>query len=292
MPIGAVVSRPRVGVVVGIPLDGVRLGAMLSLPKSRFGDTWGLFNGVWSPDMIAQEGWAPSSFQTPVLIPNPLLRGAGWRSVGFRPDLIILFDSPSLLLHPSQASFGRSYGQFGLERRASQDRELTKEEAQKRFLLLRGKHHQVLLPTQVIALINEHCLPESERAAMSQSHGDRDQLEDRRPQRLVGAQRGTSARSNTHYSSSWKGFAPAAVIREAEAAVQNALVSLKGKSPAQAARRLSTLVRSFNKLDGTHDFSFGTIERETIMDAVRAIASDSGVEDAVFDDVIDAARDF
>jgi hypothetical protein len=90
------------------------------------------------------------------------------------------------------------------------------------------------------------------------------------------------------FFSSWKGLVPDDVIREAEAAVQEAIESLEGKSPDQAAHRLATLVRTFNGLD----FDKGTIERETIMDAVEALASACGVDEEAFEEIVDAERDF
>ncbi len=74
--------------------------------------------------------------------------------------------------------------------------------------------------------------------------------------------------------------------------MREAVLSLEGKSPAQATRRLAKLVRTFNALDGHHGRTFDTIDREDIMEAVGTVAFACGVDDAVFDDVIDAARDF
>ena len=94
------------------------------------------------------------------------------------------------------------------------------------------------------------------------------------------------------FFTAWKGAVPAAMIRDAEASIREAVLSLEGKSPAQAARRLSKLVRTFNALDGHHGRIFDTIDAEDIMDAVGSVAFACGVDVAVFDDVIDAVRDF
>lgn len=104
--------------------------------------------------------------------------------------------------------------------------------------------------------------------------------------------KGVSGLKRKRFFAAWKGAVPPAMIKAAEAAMQAAVVSLEGKSAAQAARRLTTLVRTFNKLDGRHGRSFDTIDREDIMDAVSTVAFACGVEDDVFDEVIDAVRDF
>ncbi|MDP2275205.1 MAG: hypothetical protein Q8K32_30955 [Archangium sp.] len=104
--------------------------------------------------------------------------------------------------------------------------------------------------------------------------------------------KGVSTLKRKRFFAAWKGAVPVAMIKEAEAAMQAAVLSLEGKSPAQAARRLSSLVRTFNKLDGKHGRSFDTIDREDIMDAVSTVAFACGVADDVFDEVIDAVRDF
>ena len=67
---------------------------------------------------------------------------------------------------------------------------------------------------------------------------------------------------------------------------------LEGKSAKQATRRLATLVRAFNKLDGRHGREFDTVDREDIMEAIGTVAFACGVDDDVFEDVIDAERDF
>jgi len=104
--------------------------------------------------------------------------------------------------------------------------------------------------------------------------------------------KGVSSLRRRRFFGAWKGAVPRALISEAEAAVREAVVALAGKSPAQASRRLATLVRTFNRLEGRHDHGFDTVEREDIMEAVGLVAFACGVDDQVFDEVIDAARSF
>jgi hypothetical protein len=104
--------------------------------------------------------------------------------------------------------------------------------------------------------------------------------------------KGVASLKRRRFFAAWKGAVPGALIREAEAAMRDAVLSLEGKSPAQAARRLATLVRTFNKLDGHHGRRFDTTDAEDIMDAVGTVAFASGVDDVVFDEVIDAVREF
>jgi hypothetical protein len=73
--------------------------------------------------------------------------------------------------------------------------------------------------------------------------------------------------------------------------VREAIESLDGKSPSQAVRRLTALVRTFNKLDGTEGFEFGTIEAETIRAAIGEVAVACDVEEQDFLQV-DSERDF
>jgi hypothetical protein len=104
--------------------------------------------------------------------------------------------------------------------------------------------------------------------------------------------KGVSSLVRKRFFSAWKGAVPAAMIKDAEAAMREAVLSLEGKSAKQAARRLATLVRTFNKLDGSHGRTFDTIDREDIMEAIGTVAFACGVADEVFDEVIDAERDF
>lgn len=104
--------------------------------------------------------------------------------------------------------------------------------------------------------------------------------------------KGVSSLKRKRFFAAWKGAVPRALISEAEAAMREAVVSLEGKSPAQAGRRLATLVRTFNQLQGRHGHSFDTTDAEDIMEAVGTVAFACGVDDAVFDDVIDAVREF
>jgi hypothetical protein len=104
--------------------------------------------------------------------------------------------------------------------------------------------------------------------------------------------KGVSSLKRKRFFAAWKGSVPAALIVEAEALMRAAVESLEGKSPAQAARKLATVVRAFNKLDGRCEHSFDSTDAEDIMDAVGMVAFACGVDDDVFDEVIDAAREF
>lgn len=104
--------------------------------------------------------------------------------------------------------------------------------------------------------------------------------------------KGVGSLRRTRFFAAWKGSVPSALIKEAETAMREAVLSLEGKSPAEASRRLAALVRTFNGLDGHHGWNFGTIEREDIMEAVNTVAVACGVDDGEFDEVIDAERDF
>lgn len=104
--------------------------------------------------------------------------------------------------------------------------------------------------------------------------------------------RGVASLKRTRFFGAWKGVVPAPMIQEAEAVMREAVLSLEGKSPAQAARRLVRVVRSFNALDGRYGREFDTVDREDIMEAVNKVAFACGVEDAVFDESIDAEREF
>ena len=103
---------------------------------------------------------------------------------------------------------------------------------------------------------------------------------------------GVASLRRKRFFGAWKGAVPRAMIEEAEGAMRDAVLWLEGKSPSQAARRLASLVRKFNSLDGQHGRSFDSTDREDIMAAVGTVAFACGVEDAVFDEVIDAVREF
>lgn len=104
--------------------------------------------------------------------------------------------------------------------------------------------------------------------------------------------KGVASLKKNRFFGAWKGSVPGALIREAETAMREAVHSLEGKSPAQAARRLAALVRTFNALDGQHGHPFDSTDADDIMDAVGTIAFACGVGDVVFDGVIEAARTF
>lgn len=285
----SVVSKnPKVGIVVGVPLGNGKMGAIifLSPTHSRFGDAYGFMRGAWSEEQIQSSDWNPPVFRSPLFTSNKMLHDAKWLALASRPDLTNRFDPPEWLYHPDDAPIGESHGKFGLAETPQGDiRELGEEEARNRFLLLRGHSNQGPLPSDIIELLREHCLTEKERAlataptsAMVPPVAPKQKP---KPKSLAALKR-------ERFFSSWKGFVPADAIRKAEAAVQEAIESLDGKSPTQAARRLATLVRTFNNLD----FDKGSIERETIMDAVEVLASACGVDEEAFEEIIDAERDF
>ena len=92
--------------------------------------------------------------------------------------------------------------------------------------------------------------------------------------------KGVASLRRKRFFAAWKGAVPAALIKDAETLMRDAVLSLEGKSPAQAARRLTTLVRKFNRLEGVHGVSFDTTEREDIREAVSTVAFACGVEDS------------
>lgn len=104
--------------------------------------------------------------------------------------------------------------------------------------------------------------------------------------------KGVASLRRRRFFGAWKGAVPAALIAEAEAAMREAVVELEGKSAAQAARRLARLVRAFNRLDGRHGHAFDGTDAEDIMEAVGTVAFACGVEDDVFDEVVDSVRVF
>ncbi len=105
-------------------------------------------------------------------------------------------------------------------------------------------------------------------------------------------QKGVAALKKKRFFAAWKHVVPKALIDEAEAATREAVRSLEGRTPAQAARRLAALVRTFNRLDGRHGRTFDTADREDIMEALGTIALACRVDDETFEAVVDAVRDF
>ena len=105
-------------------------------------------------------------------------------------------------------------------------------------------------------------------------------------------EKGVAALVGKRFFAAWKGSLPAALIKDAEAELKAAVTALQGKSPAQAARRLVSLVKRFNQLDGRHGHSFDTTDAEDIMEAIGTLALACRVDDETFDEVIDAARTF
>ena len=104
--------------------------------------------------------------------------------------------------------------------------------------------------------------------------------------------KGVASLQKKRFFAAWKGSVPPALIRQAEAAMREAVLSLEGKSPARAARRLATLVRTFNTLNAQHGRCFDTTDAQDVMDALGTVAFACGVDDAVFDEVVDSVREF
>lgn len=291
MSIGTLVSRrPRVGDLVAIPVDRDDWGVMVALPRADGNDNYGFVKGLWSLESISDRNWAPEVFPTPFVTANSILRELGWKCVGFRPDLAARFDPPAWLVHPSEADPDdpdESYGDFGVEMLpGGKQRKLSKEEAQRRFLLLDGDYFRVIQPEQIVALYREHFRPAKDRPARSErSEKHAAAPKPRTKQKRLGPLK------RARFFSSWKGFAPVSSIQKAEAAVHHAVEALEGKSPSQALRQLRALVRTFNKLDGAEGFEFGTLEAETIMDAVRTVASACGIPERELSE-LDEERDF
>lgn len=290
MPVGGLVGRrSRSGDLVGVPVAPSRWGVMVAIPGFD-GDTYGLVKGLWSLESISEKNWTPETFPTPFITSNSMLREIGWRCVGFRPDLVGEFDPPSWLQHPSEANPGESFGEFGVENLPDGSRRtLSRAEAARRFLLLDGDYFRVIQPGQIVDLYREHFLSPKERAALAKA--DRPPPEAGTGEVKTPKPRSLTALKRARFFSSWKGFAPTGAIKQAEAAVREAIESLNGKSPSQAVRRLTALVRTFNKLEGTEGFEFGTIEAETIMAAIGEVAAACGIEEREFLEV-DSERDF
>jgi hypothetical protein len=278
-------KKPKVGALVGVPLRNGEMGAMIYLSSSRLGDAYGLLRGAWSEQQMRASDWNSPVFPSPIFTESKSLHDAKWPALGSRPDLIGRFYAPELLYHPDDASLDVSHGKFGLaESPDGRVRKLSAKEALDRFVLVRGQHCYGMGPEDIVALLEEHCLGKARAVTVELTRTTVASSEVKvrsKPKSLAELKR-------EQFFSAWKGFVPVAAIRKAEAAVQEAIESLEGKSPAQAVRRLTTLVRTFNKLD----FNKGTIERETIMDAVEVLASACGVDAEVFEEEIDAERDF
>ena len=104
--------------------------------------------------------------------------------------------------------------------------------------------------------------------------------------------KGVSSLKKTRFFAAWKGVRETALIKEVEAAMREAVLSLDGKTTAQATKRLAKLVRTFNEIDERHDHPFDTIDREDVMEAIGTVAFACGIDDDVFEEEIDAERDF
>jgi hypothetical protein len=105
-------------------------------------------------------------------------------------------------------------------------------------------------------------------------------------QRETLSRRGVAALARRRFFGAWKGSAPRALISEAEALLRDAVTALVGKTPAQATRRLTQVVKRFNALDGAHGHTFDTIDREDISDALGTVALACGVDDETFEEVL------
>lgn len=154
-------------------------------------------------------------------------------------------------------------------------------------LLLRDARAQWRWDHQRAEVLAEDAIAEKEKKAKFEAA-----LAAQGKRRATLQTKGVASLRRKRFFAAWKGAVPAALIKEAEAAMREAVISLEGKSPAQAARRLARLVRTFNSLDGQHGRSFDTADSEDIMDAVGTVAFACGVEDSVFDEVIDSVREF
>lgn len=282
-----VASSPKPGTVVGVPLGNGKLGAIVYLgpTHSPFGDAYGFLRGAWRAEQIEAPDWNPPVFRSPIFTSTKMLRAAKWLALAVRPDLTERFDAPEWLHHPGDAAIGISHGNFGLAENAEGEiRELSEEEARNRFLMLRGRATNGGLPSDLVEFLSEHCLTGKDRALAAELAKALLPV----PKKGKPKSKSLAALKHERFFASWKGFVPGDAIRKAEETVHQAIKSLDGKSPAQAARRLATLVRTFNKLD----FDKGSIERETIMDAVEVLAAACGVDEETFNEVIDAERDF
>lgn len=154
-------------------------------------------------------------------------------------------------------------------------------------LLLRDARLQWRWEHEREAVLAEDALAEREKAAKFEAA-----LAAAGKRKATLQRKGVASLSNKRFFAAWKGAVPAAMLNDAEAAMRAAVISLEGKSAKQATRRLATLVRTFNELDGRHGRQFDTIDREDIMEAIGTVAFACGVPDEVFDEVIDGERDF
>lgn len=89
----------------------------------------------------------------------------------------------------------------------------------------------------------------------------------------------------------WREEKSDALVAAAEAAMQQAVRELEGKTAAQAVRRLAALVKTFNALQDEH-VPFDADDGEDVMEAVLLLAQVSDVTAEDFTRVVDAARAF
>lgn len=135
-------------------------------------------------------------------------------------------------------------------------------------------------------------LAEDEAQARERANTLAAALEKSRRQQQRLAQQGVRALKSKRFFAAWKGAVPRPMIDTAEQTLRAAVLALDGRTPAQATKKLTAVMHAFNRLDGKHEHSFDTIEREDIVEALGTIARACGVDDQTFDDVIDAAREF
>ena len=138
----------------------------------------------------------------------------------------------------------------------------------------------------------EAVLAEDAKNALAQQAKFKEAIEAQAKRNAALQKKGVKGLAKTRFFASWKGEVPTPMIKDAEAAMREAVSSLEGRSVAQSTRRLAQLVRAFNKLDGKHGKTFDTIEREDIMDAISSVALACGVSDDDFEEKIDAEREF
>jgi hypothetical protein len=138
----------------------------------------------------------------------------------------------------------------------------------------------------------ERVVAEDARAELARGGALLAAVQQQRSRREALVRTGLRGLKPRRFFAAWRGALPAALITRAEALMQAAIAALEGKTPAQAAKRLSGLVRAFNRLDAAHGHRFGAPDAEDVMEAVGELALACGVTGAVFDAKIDAVREF
>lgn len=105
-------------------------------------------------------------------------------------------------------------------------------------------------------------------------------------------QRGVAALARRRFFGAWTGAVPREVQASAEALMREAVAALEGATPARAARRLATLMRAFNRLQGQCGYRWDSTDREDIVEAVALVARACGVDEDTFATRVDAVREF